>query len=434
MKKFVNVLLFGLMALILGAIAGAILWLLLKVINMGIGLVWNRGSGSIIYNLIICCAGAVFIGFWQRKYGILPDNMEQVMAKIKKDGKYPYDRLGIIAVAAVVPLIMGSALGPEAGLAGVIAGLCCWVGDSLKSRGNKLAKLINASDGDSVETLAETGLSVVLGVIFRAPLYGIVGNIEPDDGSEKYKDKFLKKKGRIFIYCMGVIGGFLSLKLFGYLFALAANASGNEFLISFAQGGGLPRFTSDYTFSIDQWKWSLLFIAAGIVLALIYNGAELVTGKLADKIKDKRILSCLIAGISVAIVGFFFPNAMFSGEHQLGELISDWQSAEAFNLVTTAVIKLLLVNICLSFGIRGGSIFPMIFSASAAGFGIALLLGVDGSVAAALVLASMYAYISRKPLVTVAILLLCFPITYIIPIFLTAFVASKIPTPFKKAE
>ena len=148
MKKFTQVLLFGLMSLILGAIGGTIVWFLLKIINVGIGLVWGHESGSIIYNLIICCAGAIFIGFWQRRYGILPDNMEQVTAKIKKDGKYPYNRLGVIAVAALVPLVMGGALGPEAGLSGIIAGLCCWVGDSLKSRGRRLAEIMNTGENE----------------------------------------------------------------------------------------------------------------------------------------------------------------------------------------------------------------------------------------------------------------------------------------------
>lgn len=67
------------------------------------------------YNICVCLIGGLLIGLWQRKYGILPDDMEQVMGKVKATGGYPYNNLPVIAVAALLPLIFGGALGPEAG-------------------------------------------------------------------------------------------------------------------------------------------------------------------------------------------------------------------------------------------------------------------------------------------------------------------------------
>lgn len=76
-------------------------------------------------------------------HGIFPESTEQVMEKLKNDGRYPYDKIAIIAVAVIMPLVFGGSLGPEAVLVGVIAGLCCWIGDSLKRRGDNVAKIIN---------------------------------------------------------------------------------------------------------------------------------------------------------------------------------------------------------------------------------------------------------------------------------------------------
>ena len=76
------------------------------------------------------------------------------------------------------------------------------------------------------------------------------------------------------------------------------------------------------------------------------------------------------------------------------------------------------------------SIFPIIFSGALLGYTFALIVGMDGAFAVAMLVSAMYAYIMRKPVAVVMILLLCFPVTYIIPIAVSAIIASKIPTPF----
>lgn len=405
MKKAGKILLVGLMALLLGAIAGAIVWVILRIINLGTDLIWCRSG--LVYNLVVCIIGALLIGLWQRKFGILPEETEEVMERIKTEGIYPYDRLHIIAVAVMLPLIFGGTLGPEAGLTGLIAGLCCWIGDSIKRR------------GDELTALTEAGVAATLGVIFGAPLFGIVGQLEPDNRSEKYREKLLKKKGRIFLYCMGVAGGMLAMSGLGKIFG---------------SGGGLPRFPREHAMGIDQWKWAIPAIAVGIIFAMIYLLFNTITKKLADKIIDKRITSCLIAGVVLAVAGYFVPYTMFSGEHHMDILIEGWQDMAVTRLIMTAIVKLLLVNVCINFGWRGGSIFPIIFSGVAAGYAFALVVGMDGAFAVALVVSAMYAYISRKPAASVAIMLLCVPLTYIAPMIVAAVVAAKVPSPWDRKE
>ena len=125
---------------------------------------------------------------------------------------------------------------------------------------------------------------------------------------------------------------------------------------------------------------------------------------------------------------------MFSGEHQLSELIEEWQAASPIELILTAILKLVLVSICISFGWRGGSIFPIIFSGACAGYAFALIAGMDGAFAAAVVISSLYAYQMRKPVAVIMILLLCFPVTYIVPIGVSAFIAARIPSPFARRK
>lgn len=408
MNKVMKISVFAVFSLIMGAVAGAIVWTVLRVMSIGIDFLWyylpvmTGLRDNILYNMIVCIAGGIIIGLWQKKYGILPDDMHQVMGKIKACGAYPYDRLHIIAVAALLPLIFGGALGPEAGLSGLIAGLCCFIGDKLKYK------------GDEVAALAEAGFAATLGVIFNSPLFGIIDNLEPDSKEEKYREKLVSKKSRIFIYIMGVAGGMLAMKGLGILFGGST---------------GLPRFDAYHGYGLHQWKWVILLIAAGVIFGLFYIVTDKMTFVIADKIKEYRVTSCVIAGVFVAIIGYYLPLTMFSGEHEMGQMMTDWQNYPVNILILIAIGKLLLVNICINFGWRGGSIFPIIFAGLNVGYAMAAITGMDGSFAVAVTVAALYAYIMRKPVTVAAVLLLCFPITYILPILVAAFIASKIPVP-----
>ena len=120
---------------------------------------------------------------------------------------------------------------------------------------------------------------------------------------------------------------------------------------------------------------------------------------------------------------------MFSGEYEMEDLIQNYQSYATGLLIMTAVGKLFLVTLCLNLGWRGGDIFPIIFSGVAIGFAAAAIIGIDSTFAVPVVTATLFAYIMRKPLAAVALLLLCFPISYIIPMLAAAWAASKIPLP-----
>lgn len=162
MNKVKNNLLFLFYTGLLGAIVGTIVWGFLKLMNLGISFIWDYVPSQInfpLYTLLVCTAGGLLIGLWKRKFGNYPEELHVVIGRVKKTGRYPYQNVFSTIGSALFPLLIGASVGPEAGLTGVIAGLCTWVGDKLKRYKSE------------VEELTAIGLSATLGTIFRSPMF-----------------------------------------------------------------------------------------------------------------------------------------------------------------------------------------------------------------------------------------------------------------------
>ena len=88
--------------LVTGAIAGAFIWLLLFIMNLGISAVWDRVPIYLgeFYPVIVCLIGGVVIGLFAERFGDYPDTLPQVMAKVKEDGRYEYHDLGAMSVVS----------------------------------------------------------------------------------------------------------------------------------------------------------------------------------------------------------------------------------------------------------------------------------------------------------------------------------------------
>lgn len=139
-----------------GAFAGAAVWLFFFAMEHGVDYLWTEiphmlgvaspelasgPFGFLPYPFFVCLLGGLLIGLYEKMTGTKTDDLNQVMAKVKQDGRYPYDNLGKLSLAALLPLLFGGSIGPEAGLTGVIAGLCSWVGDRMRRFGAEFREL-----------------------------------------------------------------------------------------------------------------------------------------------------------------------------------------------------------------------------------------------------------------------------------------------------
>ena len=120
---------------------------------------------------------------------------------------------------------------------------------------------------------------------------------------------------------------------------------------------------------------------------------------------------------------------MFSGEHQIESVMESMEAIGAVMLIVIAVVKLLLTNICIDSGLKGGHFFPVIFCGISIGCAMSLITGVNPVFCTAVVTTALVGHTLKKPLATVLLLMIVFP-PRLIPIMLFAAAASRfIPTP-----
>lgn len=398
--KFKKTLVMCLVVVFLGGVIGGITWLLLYILNHGIELLWSVIPATLnftLYPLMICTLGGLLVGFWDRKFGPYPRELQEIMGEIKAGQKIPYNNLHIIGVAALLPLIFGASLGPEAGLSGIIVGLCFWFSDKFKYTIQE------------VDEIAQIGMAATIGVIFNSPLFGFVNQIEDENNLSK-----IPKNLKMLLYFIGILGGFGAFRF------LADTIGG---------GSGLGNFPPIETLGNTEWLLVIPLALIGSLLGMLYYIFKGFVKAAVQPLKDKVVVKAVLAGAILGGVGIILPYTMFSGEHQMTEIMHSWESMGVVLLFITAIVKLLMTNVCLEMGWRGGHIFPAIFSGVATGYAFAILLPIDPIFCVAVVTAAMTSAILRKPLAVILLLLIMFPISTIIPMAIGAVIGGAIPIP-----
>lgn len=385
---------------VIGTVAGALVWALLKIMAIGTEMIWEWIPEKIhipYYTVLVCTVGGAIIGIFRKLYGDYPEDMETVMGKVKTEKRYEYKNMLVMMIAALLPLLIGSSVGPEAGLTGIIVGLCYWAGDNLK-----FAK-------QHTKEYSQIGAAVSLSVLFQAPLFGIF-EVEEDP------DMQLAELGR-------------GSKIFIYGIALAAG-TGSYAGLSALLGGGMSGIPSFDTVMVQRIDYVMMFVymLCGCVLAYFYETTHTVTGVIAGKIPG--IAKEILAGICLGVIGMLIPAVMFSGEEQMGALMKEYAGYMAIALIGVAFLKIVLTNLCIQFGLKGGHFFPVIFAGVCLGYGLAMLFfGQQGDshavFAAAIVTSTLLGGIMKKPLAVTMLLFLCFPVKIFIWIFIAAAVGSK---------
>lgn len=400
-----------LFTILLGAFAGLVIWCFLKAVNVCTSIVWEKipeMTGNRLVLLALCPVGALLVGILRRIFGDYPEELSVVMGRIKKDKHYTYHPMPAILLCAFIPLVFGASVGPEAGLTGIIAALCYWVGDNVS-----YAKKNSA-------VFSEVGEAVTLGQLFHSPLFGILAVEEGGtDDDKSVIPEPLHRTEKLVYYGLSTASSFLVIGVLNKAFGKVMS--------------GFPSFDS---VSIAPYDYALLllYIPIGIALYFFFEACEHISKSVAGKIP--AIIKEVLCGILIGIMGLAVPMVLFSGEEQMAELMEEPGAYVPLFLIGICLLKLVMTVFCINFGMKGGHFFPVIFACTCMGYGVAGLIFSDPAphvvFAAGIVTATMLGAQLKKPLAVAMLLLLCFPYRFIFWLFFGAAIGTGLIKAIKK--
>lgn len=402
------------LALVVGFAIGAAVFGVMNLSTWLTKLVWNGVGGALNvawFPLATCTIGGVLIGLWTWWSHDHVRPLEEVMADFKATGSYRTDGVAKPVVTFLLPLVFGGSIGFEAGLTGLITAGCCWIRDKLKAAGLRAG------------AVGDVTIAASMAAIFGTPLAGIVAGAEsaPTDSDDVLEepnvdDYTMRRGAKIVLYTAAAFGAFGGIATFSHLFGTTS---------------GLPRFDA-ITASYAELLWAIPCIAVAYAMTLLFHGSTRLFKSVSARLGDGMagtVLAPAVAGVAMGAIACALPYVLFPGETQSEELMATWTTWTAAALLATGLLKAVVTPMCLNMGWVGGNFFPSIFAGVAAGYGLAMLTGADPMLMVTVTATAFLAGVVRKPLMTLAVLFLCFPVEGLIWMGLAAIIGAALPIP-----
>ncbi|MGX7265208.1 chloride channel protein [Enterococcus crotali] len=375
--KEIGLLIYG---IVLSSIIGVMSFIFLRLEGIGSELLWDLVSPDhrfrVLYIFGITLMGGLLLGVFRTKWGNLPHTVHDSVTELKLTKTLNYSSVFRSLLIALIVLIFGAGVGPEAGLLSAIIYFSVWQADKLRYYYFNYSEVKDLSIQEKIVRLLN-------------PKKYLLTYDENRAVGERQKSK--KKVFYLLFIVNGLITFFLLMKMTGQ-----------------------PSFVS----KMGESNWAVNDLWLGIPLVLFGllfgNCYRLITNflkKHLDFWQEFPIRKALIGSIAIFLIGVFLPNLLFSG--QLSLSLAPFVGSQASFLVLTmiALIKLVFLQVCLNTGWIGGDIFPIVFSAIIQGFAVSQLFPqTDRLLIVAIVSTSIAIAIIKAPFPVGVFMMLFFPL------------------------
>ena len=357
------------MALLTGALSGAGVALGMGWIDSLSRLLWgdaileglDRGL-PLGWSLLICGGCGLILALLHRPgpTTLLPE-LRETLNDLNHPDQAPKRDEGRGLLGAALAQIGGGAVGPEALMSRMAALISqrIWRGRDQKLQAATVAGSLG---------------------MFGAPLLGgaVIGEAPNQHSKQTFLDRWLP----------GSLGGLAGFAAFHGIGA--------------ASGGSLQRLPYIWPSTLGE---DLGTLSAGALGGVIGCGLGWLLLRWQGWLERRQLMAHwpwwpLLTGLLLGACMHWLPLVPFAGEDQMRPLLEGQNSNEAWLLLLSAMVKLLMLGLCLETGWRGGGFFPLFLVACAIGMGLHLLLpdlGSLGSWCGALT-GALYRYVLPAPL------------------------------------
>jgi len=358
------------LALLTGAISGAGVALMMGLIGLVGRQLWGDPAEQglehqmpLLWSITVCGGIGLVLSQLHRggEHTLLPE-LPDTIADLRDPDHAPRRDNPRAILGAALALIGGGSIGPEALM-------------------TRVATVISQRiwrHRDQELKLAATAGSLGL---FGFPLLG--GAVVQND----------KQRDLVSRWIPGALGGLAGFAMFNG--------------IDVATGGSLQRMRYSWPSTLGE---DLGTLSSGLLAGLVGWGLGWMLLRWRSWLEPRRLLAHwrwwpVLTGLLLGITMHWLPLVPFAGEEQLRPLLEGVNRSSAPVLLVSALIKLVMLGLCLETGWRGGIFFPVFLIACAAGTGLHELspnLGSLGSWCGG-VTGAFYLTVLRSPLVALVL-------------------------------
>lgn len=378
--RILKYLLYYVVTALYSILIGLIGWTFLYFVNVITHYLWlgHEGSGGVMYNnpLLIfpfVIGGSLLLNEIFKRYEVIPKPGIVYAKEYQEHKRVRYRSFFKVYLLAMCPIILGSSVGPEAALVGLFFMLSTFIGDMTRIFENRL--------GIDVEPNEEEHL---VSRLKRNPMFAI-------------------KVVLIYVVTGYTLTHMLHLDPFP-----AFNVKLEQIVLS----------------TPLELVWIIPLAIIGWFFGKFYEKSEHLIEGILSKFKNSS-LKIMFAGLILSIAAYFTPVLIMSGEATLHIITEDPLQVTGIIFICLAVLKILLTHVCISGNLRGGHIFPIIFSAFLLGEGLALILKIDPTLAIATITVATTIEVFSNVMAMFLLLALFFPIKILTVIFIVVLLVRE---------
>lgn len=378
--KVLKYLLYYLLTALYSVLIGFIAWSFLFIVNTVTHFLWigEEGSGAFMYDHTYLIFPLIFIGsmmlaYVYNRFEVIPRPGIKYAKEFKEHHEVKYQDFFKIYILAMIPLFLGASVGPEAALVGLFFMLASYIGDVTDRIQAKLGiEIIDKPQATFVDNLKVNRLYMLK--IFV--IYGVVG------------------------YTLENLLDFDKYPSFNVVLDPISIASPIELIAI------LP------------------LVVVGYLLAKFYALTEHPIERLMTRFTN-RYVKMTITAIVLSIFAYIFPMLIMSGEATLHILVDNPLIISGGLLIILSLLKVIITHVCIAGDLRGGHIFPIIFSAFLMGAGISAIFNIDSTLAICAVTAATTLTIFSNYIAAFLLLALFFPLKLLTLIFIVIIIIGE---------